>query len=197
MNGHINFIKYKSFVIVALCLAFSTAAFAAVEKNHQLVAQNLSQKLQDDLANQNVTVELKKVKEYKVSKSEIGLTGDAVCVLTDDNRQLPIRFDVKVKTADQKVSEVKYDFVEANSDSTANEEILMKELMTRISRDYKTENIVIAIDSVENVEAAGGKKFLGAGEVRVGDLIWNRIKFDVVLDAYTQKASKIVYKIEK
>ena len=197
MNGHINFIKYKSFVVVALCLAFSTAAFAAVEKNHQLVAQNLSQKLQDDLANQNVTVELKKVKEYKVSKSEIGLTGDAVCVLTDDNRQLPIRFDVKVKTADQKVSEVKYDFVESDYNPTANEEILMKELMTRISRDYKTENIVIAIDSVENVEAAGGKKFLGAGEVRVGDLIWNRIKFDVVLDAYTQKASKIVYKIEK
>jgi hypothetical protein len=69
---------------------------------------------------------------------------------------------------------------------------------SRISRDYKTANVVIAIDSVENVEAAAGeKKFLGAGEVRVGDLVWSRIKFDVVLNAETRKASKIVYKIEK
>jgi hypothetical protein len=198
MNGHTKFFQYKSFLIIALCLVFSATVFAAGEKNHQLVAQNLSKKLQNDLANENVTVKLKKVEEYKVSKSEIGLSGDAVCVLTGENNQLPIRFDVKVKTADQSVSEVKYDFVEASYNPTANEEILTKELMTRISRDYKTENIVIAIDSVENIEAAAGeKKFLGSGEVRVGDLVWNRIKFDVVLDAETQKASKIVYKIEK
>jgi len=198
MNGHTNFFQYKSFLVLALCLAFSTAAFAVNEKNHRLIAQNLSRKLQSDLANENVTVKLKKVEEYEVSKSEIGLTGDAVCIVTSDNRQLPIRFDIKVKTADQSVSDVKYDFVEADYNPTANEEILMKELMTRISRDYKTENIVIAIDAVENVEtAAGEKKFLGVGEIRVGDLVWNRIKFDVVLDAETQKASKIVYKIEK
>ena len=198
MNGHTNFFQYKSFLVLALCLAFSTAAFAVNEKNHRLIAQNLSRKLQSDLANENVTVKLKKVEEYKVSKSEIGLTGDAVCFVTSDNRQFPIRFDVKVNTADQSVSDVKYDFVEAEYNPTASEEILMKELMTRISRDYKTENIVIAIDAVENVEAAAGeKKFLGVGEIRVGDLIWNRIKFDVVLDAETQKASKIIYKIEK
>lgn len=197
MNGHINFLKYKSFAIVALCLVFSATAVAA-GKNHQLVAENLSQKLQSDLANENVIVELKKVKEYKISKSEIGLTGDAVCVLRGDDQQLPIRFDVKVKTIDSSVSEINYDFVEAGFSAAAGEEVLMKELMTRLSRDYKTGNIVIAIDSVENVEAATGeKKFLGAGEVRVGDLVWNRIKFDVVLDAETQKASKIVYKIEK
>ena len=198
MNGHTNFFQYKSFLVLALCLAFSTAAFAVNEKNHRLIAQNLSRKLQSDLANENVTVKLKKVEEYEVSKSEIGLTGDAVCIVTSDNRQLPIRFDIKVKTADQSVSDVKYDFVEADYNPTASEEVLMKELMTRISRDYKTENIVIAIDAVENVEtAAGEKKFLGVGEIRVGDLVWNRIKFDVVLDAETQKASKIVYKIEK
>ena len=198
MTRQLNSFKFKSFLLAAFCLLFSTAAFAVSEQNHRLVAQNLSQKLQQDLASENVTVKLKNVEEYKVSKGEIGLTGDAVCVLADDNRRLPIRFNVKVKTAEQRVSDVKYDFVEADYNPSAGEEVLMKELMTRLSRDYKTENIVIAIDSMENVEAAAGaKKFLGAGEVRVGDFVWSRIKFDVVLDAETKKASKIVYKIEK
>lgn len=152
------------------------------------------------MGNKNIRVKLNKVEEYKISNSEVELSGDAVCILTNDNSQLPIRFDAKVNVVNQSIADVSYDFVKTSADynPTDNEEILMKVLMSKISRDYKTENIVIAIDLMENVANINGeKKFLGIGEVRVGDLVWNEIKFDVVLDAKTQKANKVIYKIEK
>lgn len=199
MNKQSTVFGFKSFLILAFCLLLSTAAFAATsEKNYQLLTKNLSKKIQTDLASENITVKLKRVEEFKVSKTQIGLTGDATAVLTDE--QKPIRFEVKLNTANGTISDIVYDFVEAAADynPTSSEEFLMKELMSQISRDYKTDNIVIAIDAFENVGATGaGNKFLGVGEVRVGDLVWNKIKFDVVLDAETQKASKVVYKIEK
>ncbi len=200
MTKHISFFNHKCFLVLILCLVSVSSALALNEKNQQLVEQNLSKKLQSDLANGNITVKLNSVEERKISNNEVGLTGDAVCVLIEDNKQLPIQFEVTVDRVNRSVLEVKYDFVAGNSEfaPSQNEEILMKELMTQISRDYKTKNIVIAIDGFENVAAASGeKKFLGVGEVRIGDMVWNKIKFDVVLDAQTQKANKIVYKMEK
>jgi hypothetical protein len=193
-----KFFGFSSFLVVVVCLVFSSSAFALSKNDHLLIAQNLTEKLQNDLGSKDVRVKLNKVEEHKISKSEIKLSGDAVCLLTSDNRELPIHFDAKVDTVNQSIIEVKYDFVAADYNPNANEEVLMKVLMSKISRDYKTENIVIAIDAVENIANSDGeKKFLGVGEVRVGDLVWNRIKFDVVLDEKTQKANKIVYKIEK
>jgi len=198
MTGQINFFN-KTFLIFAFCLLSLTNTFAS-EKNYSLVTENLSKKLQNDLANDNVTVKLNNVAEYKISKNEIELKGDATCTLNENDAQLPIQFEVKVNPLNQSVIDVKYDFVEAVAgyNSANNEEVLMKELMKEISRDYKTENIVIAIDAVETVgNTINEKKFLGVGEVRIGDMVWNKIKFDVVLNAQTQKASKIIYKVEK
>jgi hypothetical protein len=200
MSKQINPFSFKNLLVLVICLISATSVFALSEKNQQLVTQNLAKKLQSDLANDNVTVKLNNLKENTISKKELGLTGDAVCVLTADNRQFPIAFEVKINTINQSVVDVKYDFIEAVSEfaPSQNEEILMKELMKQISRDYKTENIVIAIDGFENVgNTTGEKKFLGVGEVRIGGMVWNKIKFDVVLDAQTQKANKVVYKVEK
>lgn len=200
MNKQINFLK-RGMLLVAVVGLFSTlSVFAASEKNQLLVTQNLSRKLQSDLGNDAVRVKLSNVKEHKISENEIGFKGDAVCIIADDEQQLAIQFEAKINSVNQSVSDVKYDFVENASsyNPTSNEEILMKELMSKIKNDYKTENIVIAIDSVENVEGAPSeRKFLGVGEVRIGDLIWNKIRFDVVLDAQSQKANKIVYQVQK
>lgn len=200
MTKHLSFFNHKCFLMLVLCLVSTSSALALSEKNQLLVEQNLSKKLQNDLANDNVTVKLNNVEEHKVSTNEVGLTGDAVCILTEDNSQLPIQFEVTVNPVNQSVLAVKYDFVAGNSEfaPSQNEEILMKELMTQISRDYKTKNIVIAIDGFENIGNTNGeKKFSGVGEVRIGDMVWNKIKFDVVLDAQTQKANKILYQVEK
>jgi uncharacterized protein (UPF0216 family) len=198
MTGQTNFFN-RTFIIFAVCLLSLTTSFAA-EKNYSLVTENLSKKLQNDLANDNVTVKLNNVAEYKISKNEIELKGDATCTLNEKDTQLPIQFEVKVNPLNQSVINIKYDFVDTAADynSANNEEFLMKELMKEISRDYKTENIVIAIDAVETIGNMNNeKKFLGAGEVRIGDMVWNKIKFNVVLNAQTQKASKIIYKLEK
>lgn len=201
MNKEINLFRFVIFLLIALCLlAFSNAyASSASEGNYRIAAAKLSKKLQADLGDSRVQVKLTNVEEYKISKNEIGLVGDGTCVLAADN-QMPIRFEVKLNTANHKVSEVIYDFVENTAEyaPTSNEDVLMKELMKQIRSDYKTENIVIAIDAVENVgKVEKSEKFLGVGEVRIGDLVWNKIKFDVALDTETKKASKVVYKIEK
>ena len=201
MTGQIKRSTRKSFLLLVICLVFSSSALAIGENNHLLLAQNLSKKLQSDLADASLTVKLNSVEEYKISGNEIEFKGSATCLLTKQNDQLPLEFEIKVNPANRSVLDVKYNFVEAPADTHApssNEEILMKELMTKISRDYKTENIVIAIDAVEKV--AGGNdanKFLGVGEVRIGDMVWNKIKFDVVLDAQTGKADRVVYRVEK
>jgi hypothetical protein len=196
MNKRVGFHTWKSFLVLVLCLISTSSIYALSEKNQQLVAQNLKKKLQSDLAQENVAVQLGSVSERVVSKSEVNLSGDAVCVLTVDDKQYPIRFEASVNIVNQSVSDVKYDFVPVASEyaPTPNEEILMQELMGKISRDYKTQNIVIAIDSFEEV---GTKKFLGIGEIRIGDMVWNRIKFNVEINTQTQKADKIVYKLEK
>ena len=201
MTGQIKRSTRKSFLLLVICLVFSSSALAIGENNYLLVAQNLSKKLQNDLADANLTVKLNSVEEYEISGSEIELKGSATCLLTKRNDQLPLEFEMKVNPANQNVLDVKYNFVEAPADvyaPSSNEEILMKELMAKISRDYKTENIVIVIDAVEKVAGANdANKFLGVGEVRIGDMVWNKIKFDVVLDAQTGKANRVVYRVEK
>lgn len=77
-----------------------------------------------------------------------------------------------------------------------NEEVLMKELMKKISQDYKTTNITIAIDEFDKENIALDKQeFVGKGEVKIGEIEWNTINFDVVLDK-NKKPVQIKYEIK-
>lgn len=185
-------------MVVAVCLVSTVGVFAVNKKTQLLVTQNLSEKLRSDLGNDGLQVKLNNVSQSKISADEI--EGDATCILADEGISLPLRFRAKIDPVDQNVLSVGYDFVDSTVSyaPTSTEEVLMRELMTKIKGDYKTENIVIAIDAVENVEGVKDeKKFLGSGEVRIGGFVWNKIKFDVALDAQTQKANNIIYQIEK
>lgn len=182
---------------LAFCLIFSSSALANAE-NSRLVERDLSRKLQADLSDSRLAVKLNNVEERRISEDEIELAGSGI--VTGNADTLPISFEAKVNSASRLVSDIKYEFLDAVADfaPAENEEVLMKELMGKISRDYKTQNIVIAIDGFENVgNTADGRKFLGIGEVRIGDMVWNKIKFDVVIDEKTQRASSVVYKVEK
>ena len=73
----------------------------------------------------------------------------------------------------------------------------MKHLLKKIAADYKTENVVIAIDGFETENASGNQKeYKGLAEIRVGDVEWQRIDFDVVLNG-DKKAEKVEYKLRK
>lgn len=204
MNKHSRLLVLRSLIISFICFSAFSSVSASTEKEkiQTLVVNNLQNKLKTDLANDSVSVKLNNVEEYRISKNQVGLKGNAFCVMTADNNQLPLIFDVKVNPNDLSVTDVKYDFAEFMNASeyapSSNEEVLMKELMKKISHDYKTENIVIAIDGVEDVSSVTNRReFTGVGEVRIGTLVWNKIKFDVVFDKENSAASKVLYKVDK
>ncbi len=200
MNKQVKFLSGCQFLVFAICLVLPFTVSANSEKNQLLITQNLAKKLKNDLGSSVARVKLNSVEEYKVSADEVVFEGNAACILADGSDELPIRFEAKVNSLKNSVSKISYNFVESSASfaPTFNEETLMKELMSKIKKDYRTENIVIAFDTVENIEnITGERKFLGFGEVRIGDFVWSKIKFDVVLDAQTQKANKIVYQINK
>lgn len=208
MNKPTNFLNFKTFFAALICCFAFSSAFAASSAEtdklvRSLVVGNLSAKLKTALAQPNISVKFSNVAQRAVSGSTIEIKGDAVCLFGVRNNELPIRFAAKINVAQKTVSNLAYDFVKASTTAapeyapTSNEEFLMKELMKQISRDYKTENIVVALDGVEaNQISLGEKQFTGVGEVRIGSMVWNKIKFDVVVDQRGQ-ARKVVYDVKK
>lgn len=204
MNRQTSFSSFNVFAAFVICLtAFSAASAATLSEQltRSLVVSNLSARLKTDLAQTDVSVKLSNLKQQKVSADEIEVNGSALAVLVADNNQLPIHFAAKIDVAQKSISEISYDFVgeEIASDyaPTANEEVLMKTLLKQISKDYNTDNIVIALDGVDGkFGAASVKEFTGVGEVRIGDMEWNRIEFNVVIGE-NGKASKVFYDLKK
>ncbi|HEX8639058.1 MAG TPA: hypothetical protein VF692_13400, partial [Pyrinomonadaceae bacterium] len=139
---------------------------------------------------------IKAVEETRLANNLVEVKGKAFCVLPNDKTQLPIDFEAKLDAAKTSVADVRYVFVESDYAPNADEEILMRELMKQVSRDYKTDQITIAIDGFETSKAANSQKNLkGIGEIKIGEVEWNKINFDVVLGA-DKKAKKIVYDIK-
>lgn len=206
---------YKLNLIAAVIFSFALDTFAAplggadafspksgTAFNYSLLANDLSQKLKIDLAENNLRVKIENIEETRLANNLVEVKGKAFCVLPADKTQLPINFEAKFNTAKQTLNDIQYVFVESDnveSDNyapNADEEVLMKELMKQVSRDYKTDQITIAIDGFETSKAANNQSNLkGIGEIKIGEVGWNKIRFDVMLDA-GQKATKIVYDIK-
>jgi len=169
----------------------------ASSKNYSAITENLSQKLKSDLSENNLSVKLKMVEESQVTNREIVVKGEAICILPTENTQLPLQFEARLNKSSNSLEDVKYVFIESNFAPSASEDVLMKEIMKQISKDYKTDQIVIAIDGFESTKLNETQKNVkGLGEVRVGDLVWKKITFDVVMNA-DNKAAKVDYKIEQ
>ncbi|HQU85828.1 MAG TPA: hypothetical protein PKY59_22010 [Pyrinomonadaceae bacterium] len=166
-------------------------------KDYSAITKDLSQKLKSDLSENDLTVKIKMVEEAQVTTREVVVKGEAICILPTENTQLPLQFEAKLNKSNNSFEDVKYVFVESEYAPSSGEEILMKELMKQISSDYKTDQITIAIDTFEATQINEDQKSVkGFGEVRVGNLVWNKITFDVVMKN-DDTASKVDYKIEK
>jgi hypothetical protein len=182
----------------------SAKALLNTEETYSIAAKGLTKKMETDLVLNNIKVKFLKVERYAVSKSQIGLRGEGACQLSAEDNALPIHFDVKINAAARNVVEVAYNFVEAEdtteTDSTAlteNETFVTRQLLEKIKADYQTENIVVAIDFLNDKNLDNGAKaFTGAGEVRVGDLVWKKISFEIVADSDHQNGAAIKYKIQ-
>lgn len=164
--------------------------------NYSLLANDLSQKLKAELSESNLQVKIENVEEHRLTNSLVEVKGQAFCILPADNTQLPINFEAKFNASKQTLEDVRYVFVESEYAPAAEEEILMRELMKRVSLDYKTDRITIAIDGFEKNKTTDNQNVLkGIGEIKIGEVEWSKINFDVVLDA-DKKATKIVYTIK-
>lgn len=207
MKGQIRFFTLKGFILAAALLFGSiavpaknsdvAAAKAISEQTISVIAANLSKRLRADLADDAATVKINDIQREQLSKNTIDFKGTAHCLLGNKVSQLPIRFEAKINPQTQNISDINYTFIEETAEyaPTTTEELLMKELMKKVSADYKTDSIVIAIDGFEIVQSADGKTYQGIGEIKIGEVEWSKINFDVVLDA-ANKAAKIKYDIK-
>jgi hypothetical protein len=116
---------------------------------------------------------------------------------------LPINFDVKINVNNKTLTDVAYNFVEAAEDTvesnslSENESFVTRQLLEKIKADFKTENIVVAIDYLNENLNNGAKAFTGAGEVRLGDMVWKKISFEIAAGGENQTAAAAVkYKIQ-
>jgi hypothetical protein len=207
MKGQIRFFALKNFILAAAMLFSSVVAFAGnsdvasakgiSEQTISAIAVNLSKKLRADLADNSATVKISDIEKQQLSKNLVDFKGTAFCILKSENNQLPIRFEAKINPQTQDISDINYSFVEENTEfaPTTTEEILMKELMKKVSVDFKTDSIVIAIDGFEVVPSANGKMLKGNGEIKIGEVEWSKINFDVMLDD-ENKPAQIKYDIK-
>lgn len=202
MKNQYGFKKLNIIIIVlAVIAAFSTESNASVKADRykNAIVQSLTEKLRVDLSDSNVRVKLSDVRDNEVAKNRIDFNGNAFAVVIDDKTELPLQFTAQVDVDRQKVEDVSYRFVETESEfaPTLAEDNLMKSLMTQISKDFDTTNIVISIDGFETAQlTANETKYQGIGEVRIGDFEWRRINFNVVLDSQNATATKILYEVQ-
>lgn len=191
-------------VIIVLALLFAAAIQAnggvRADRYRTVITQKLTEKLRVDLADQSVEVKLNTLDEKEISKTLADIDGNALAVVINDKTALPFQFTAKVNLNDQIVDDIAYRFVDAEADFApeAAEASLMKELMTKISKDYETTNIVISIDGFDSAALTPAvTKYEGIGEVRIGDFEWRKIKFNVVLDSQNHTATKVLYTVQK
>lgn len=189
--------------LLAFSSVFASNTIDVVKANFNLkatsmlIVQNLTKKLKTDLVQENVSVKLENIEQTAVSNNEIKLQGNATCILSIEKTQLPIIFEAKINLTRQSVDDVQYTFIENEYAPSSEEEILMKQLMNQISRDYKTQKIVIAIDNFESSDSSENKvQYKGIGEIKIGEIGWSRIDFNVILNS-DKTAAKIEYKLQK
>jgi hypothetical protein len=206
MRHRHNFTKNIILIVTVFLFANLTAeaadagASGAADRFKTMVAQKLTERLRADLSAQSVDVRIERLQNEAVSPSEISLDGRAVALVKEDKTALPLEFNAKINPETENLDDISYAFVESPSEfgPSATESSLMKNLMTEISKDYETKNIVISIDGFDAAKLSTNEtQYEGIGEVRIGDLEWSKIKFNIVLDSQGRRATKILYEVRK
>ena len=185
--------------ILAAVLSFSgfaaanTASKANSARSSKIALEALSNKIKTDTGISDVSLKFEKVNQYSISKSTIGVKGDAKYFINSEF-VTPLTFDVKVNTADFSVVNINYDFEDADDTIAVGspvEENITQKLLKQIKNQHKTANVVISIDNLETLE----NQLKGTGEVRIGDFEWRRIEFDASLNK--KGVGTVKYKIQE
>ncbi|HEX9960345.1 MAG TPA: hypothetical protein VGB00_05405 [Pyrinomonadaceae bacterium] len=177
-------------------------AILSADETYSIAAKGLVKKMETDLVLTDIKVKFVKVERYAISNRQIGIRGEGSCQLGAEDNALPINFDVKINVNNRNIADVAYNFVETEETSESNtlsenETFVTRQLLEKIKSDFKTENIVVAIDYLNDKNLDNGAKaFTGAGEIRLGDMVWKKISFEVVGNIENQNGAAVKYKIQ-
>ena len=190
-----------NFLLAILATVLSFSGFAAANtasnsnyaRSSKIALEALSNKIKTDTGISDVSLKFEKVNQYNISKSTIGVKGNAKYFINSEF-VTPLTFDVKVNTADFSVVNINYDFEDADDTVAVGspiEENITQKLLKQIKNQHKTANVVISIDNLETLE----NQLKGTGEVRIGDFEWRRIEFDASLNK--KGVGTVKYKIQE
>ena len=213
MNSQKTIFNYKAMAAVLIYVLFaagtvlqvnaageaSSVAKLSKAESVAIASRELSKKLRSDLVLKNVTIKFSKTESYSVSDTQIGIKGAATTRLDNEANELPISFDVKIDVSRRSASDVKYVFLNmegatagAASALTA-EDAVTEQLLQQIKRELKTDNIVVAIDFLNDQPLPNGEKGLtGGGEIQVNGMGWRKISFDVKAEQNEKMKFKLV-----
>ncbi len=170
-------------------------------KAKAFVTHKLTAKLRDDLVNSDIEFQFRNLEEYIAVNGKVLMKGDGFCVLTKSNKRMPLKFETILDSDSEENSVIKYNFVDFNKSSnyapSANEEKLIKALLSKLSKDFMTSDVVIAIDAANGVSRSNSMKaYVGYGDVRVKNGSWKRVEFTVEMNLNNKTAKNVVYKIK-
>lgn len=199
--------KIKALTIISFFMMLIAAQFPVVgnagkvaerlakDESIAIAAKSLSKKLQSDLVSRTVSVKFTKAEQYIVSDTEIGLRGAGTCRLDGDASELPINFDVKIDVTKRAAQDVRYVFLNMGADVRLTvEDVVTEKLLQKMKNDFKTENVVVAIDYISDEN--GDKGFTGSGEMRLNGMIWKKISFEAKSGGEKTDVSIIKYQVK-
>ena len=185
--------RTKFQILAVIIISLSTVSSALANAPVSIAVRALSQKLKNDLAVSSINLKLDKVQSQNISRTQIRVKG------TGAANELPINFEVKI----DRIKDIPVDvaYVIANpADSVTiaadTEDLLTRNLLNQLSKDYKTERIVISIDGFDTTQSGDAKNFKGTGEIKVGFEL-SRIDFDVTIDQKTDTPTLVKYKVKE
>lgn len=185
--------KIITLIIVSIFFSLSVSANAKDQAAVNLAVKSLSQKLKTDLSLNRVNLKIAQIENQNISNEQVIVSGFGT---VENAKEVSLTFNVVVNPVKSDVVAVNYDIVKPDGSKTvsATETFLMKNVMNKIKSDYKTNEIVMAIDNFEAVKNIDGTtNYVGTAEVRVG-MEWNRIEFDVQRDSKKGTVSGVKYK---
>lgn len=183
------------FWLVAIILIFSLTGIANASVNagkYTLITDSLAAQMRRDTADRNLAVDITRAGDMRISGEKQVLFGEARYISGKEKKAAPIYFEIIVEMPGNRVSSVDYVFLE--NGSPVSEAFLQKLVIKQLGNDLRTQNIVMSLDAVEQVEQQSGQveKFRGVGEVEIGGLVVKKIKFEITLE---NDSERVLYKL--
>lgn len=190
------FVLFASSPLLANGGDAARAISIAKDESIAIASKSLSKKLQADLVLKTVSVKFNKAEQYYISNSLIGLKGEGTCRIDGEATDLPINFDVKIDVGKHNAADVRYVFLNSGADSTV-EDAVTEKLLQKMKSDFKTEDIVIAVDYVKEATLEDGEEgFSGSGEVKLNGMIWRKVEFNAKAGNEKSDVSILKYQIK-